>query len=261
MIALIALITLCQGALAQLPNLRVGLPADDDENKRLDVQNGYPLVAHDIPFGQRYEVKLRYYDLPDQPLYYRNAPPKPVACCYSFNSYWTANMAIHPFWFKEFGLDRWCRQDVCVSLWTKDHVHDLMYKVTDVCDPKDCPTPLHVKVEPYKGKYLFKDNQYGSRPEGPVYMYFVKCWADGMPQPDLVNTLPGPTLRNSRHWMIRNTQDQWAKNQEWNRKNGRPEVPLGMLVRPWATQTSAAGFRPQDWPPGSSDYIKKQKKC
>lgn len=23
-------------------------------------------------------------------------------------------------------------------------------QVTDVCDPKDCPTPLHMKVEPYK---------------------------------------------------------------------------------------------------------------
>jgi hypothetical protein len=25
-----------------------------------------------------------------------------------------------------------------------------MWKVTDVCDPKDCPTPLDIKVEPYK---------------------------------------------------------------------------------------------------------------
>ena len=50
-----------------------------------------------------------------------------------------------------------------------------MWKVTDVCDPKDCPTPLDVKVEPYKGKYLFLNNK-GSRPRVPVYMYFVKCW-------------------------------------------------------------------------------------
>jgi hypothetical protein len=41
-------------------------------------------------------------------------------------------------------------QDVCMSIWTEDHVHDLMWKVTDVCDPKDCPTPLDIKVEPYK---------------------------------------------------------------------------------------------------------------
>ena len=69
-------------------------------------------------------------------------------------------------------------QDVCVSIWLKDTSHDLMFKVTDVCDPKDCPTPLDVKVEPYKGKYLFKDNRPGSRPEGPVIAYFVKCWGE-----------------------------------------------------------------------------------
>jgi hypothetical protein len=39
---------------------------------------------------------------------------------------------------------------VCLSIWTEDHSHDLMWKVTDVCDPKDCPTPLDIKVEPYK---------------------------------------------------------------------------------------------------------------
>ena len=62
-----------------------------------------------------------------------------------------------------------------MSIWTEDASHDLMWKVTDVCDPKDCPTPLDVKVEPYKGKYLFLNNK-GSRPRVPVYMYFVKCW-------------------------------------------------------------------------------------
>ena len=38
----------------------------------------------------------RYYNLPDQPLYYRNKAPMDVACCYSFNAYWTANAALHP---------------------------------------------------------------------------------------------------------------------------------------------------------------------
>jgi hypothetical protein len=42
------------------------------------------------------DVHLRYYDLPDQPLYYRNKAPMDVACCYSFNAYWTANAALHP---------------------------------------------------------------------------------------------------------------------------------------------------------------------
>ena len=47
-----------------------------------------------MPFGQRYEVSLRYYDLPDQPLLYRHQSPRKVACCYPFNAYWTANAAL-----------------------------------------------------------------------------------------------------------------------------------------------------------------------
>lgn len=120
-------------------------------------------------------MRFKYYDLPDEPLLYRDRSPLKTACCTPFNAYWTANAALHPHWFKELGLDRWCRQDVCLSVWTKDHSHDLMFKVTDVCDPKDCPTPLDVKVEPYKGKYLFYQHKtQGARPTGPVYMYFVK---------------------------------------------------------------------------------------
>lgn len=205
-------------------------------------------------------MQCRYYDLPDEPLLYRNKPPLDVACCYSFNAYWTANAAIHPYWFKEFGLDRWCRQDVCLSIWTEDHSHDLMWKVTDVCDPKDCPTPFDVKVEPYKGRYLFYGNK-GSRPRVPVYMYFVKCWADGLPQPDLVSTLPGPPVTNSRHWMIKTTQEQWQRNQDANKAAGRPVRPLGMLVRPAATQTSLEDFNPTHYPPGSSSRIKAPSWC
>lgn len=126
------------------------------------------------------------------------------------------------------------------------------------------PLPPPPSPPPLQGKYLFYQHKTkGARPEGPVYMYFVKCWADGMPQPDMVSQLPGPPLRNSRHWMIRNTQDQWARNQEFNKRNGKPQVPLGMLVRPWATQTSVPGYRKEDWPVGSRQYIinKAQKKC
>ena len=258
-----------------------------------------------------------------QPLYYRNTPPTKVACCYSFNAYWTANVALHPYWFKQFGLDRMCRQDVCLSVWLKDHSHDLMFKVrvgvcvvcvvcvaracalacvcvsvqtttrsktphaetpplpptthahthkkkhtkvTDVCDPKDCPTPFDIKVEPYKGRYLWRmgtnDNPY-YLPTGPVDMYFVKCWADGMPQPDMLGALPGPALQNSRHWMITNTEMQWKKNQEWARKHGQPTKPLGMLVRPEATQRWLADYRQSEWPAGSQYKVKAKyyKKC
>lgn len=56
---------------------------------------------YDIPFGQRYEVKFKYYnELPDEPLLYRGSSPIKTACaagggCYPFNAYWTANAALH----------------------------------------------------------------------------------------------------------------------------------------------------------------------
>jgi hypothetical protein len=132
-----------------------------------------------------------------------------------------------------------------------------MYKVTDVCDPKDCPTPFDVKVEPYKGRYLFFERRTDYLPSEPVYMYFVRCWADGLPQPDLVNTLPGPPVANSRHWMIKTSTEQWRANQAWNARNGKSQVPLGMLRRPWATQRWLPDYKPSDWPKGSSKKITK----
>ena len=49
-----------------------------------------------------------------------------------------------------------------------------------------------------------------------------------------------------------------SRPQAYNRAHGKQEVPLGMLVRPWATQHlgDLKDYRPQDWPPGSSEYIK-----
>lgn len=249
---------------AQLENARVGLP-DNGDGPVLNTQNGYPTVPYDIPFGERYQVRLKYYNVSTQPRYYLKKPPAKVACCYNFNAYWTANAALHPYWFRVFGLDRWCRQDVCLSIWLPDRSHDLMFKVTDVCDPKDCPTPLHVKVEPYKGRYLFHvaGSDPSLLPQEPVHMYFCKCWADGMPQPEMVDQLPGPTLINSRHWMIKATQDQWNMNQAWNRQNKREPKALGMLWRPWATMKTLKGYRAQDYPPGSSNMVRRKysKKC
>lgn len=43
--------------------------------------------------------------------------------------------------------------------------------------------------------------------------------------------------------------------QESNKAAGRPVVPLGMLVRPEATQYSLPGFKAGDWPPGSAARV------
>ena len=182
-----------------------------------------------------------------------------MACNYSANAYITSNMALHPYWFREFGLDRWCRRDVCASVWTEDHAHDLMFKVTDVCD--DCRDPFEVRVEAWKASYLFHHRE-GPRPTKPVFLYFSPYWADGLPQPDLENTLPGPTLLNSRHWMIKKMFDQHALNQQWAKKNGKPVWPLGALIRPQATiyPGQLRDFKPGDFGPGSAQAVIEQYK-
>jgi hypothetical protein len=52
--ALLALLaaaaSVAPAARAQLPNIRIGLPPDTDENKRLDVQSGYSLVVRPRTF-------------------------------------------------------------------------------------------------------------------------------------------------------------------------------------------------------------------
>ncbi len=241
----------------ELRHPRVGLPDDGGDGPRLDAQPGYPVVAHDPPFGERYRVRLRYYNVSHEPRRYLKRAPFEVACRYSALAYWTANAAVHPYWFRDFGLERMCRQDVCLSIWLPDCSHDLMYKVTDVCDPKDCPSPLDIKVEPYKGRYLFKERRPGVLPTGPVYMYFVKCWADGLPQPELAATLPPPAVRNSRHWMISTMRQQWARNQAWNAAHGRERRRLGDLCRPPGEATTwLRDFDRAAWPPGSGRRVR-----
>ncbi len=243
-----------------LRNPRVGLPDDGGPGPRLDNQPGYPIVERDLPFGERYRVRLRYYNVSHEPRTYVKKAPFKVACGYSALAYWTANVAVHPYWFQGSSLDRMCRQDVCLSVWLPDCSHDLMYKVTDVCDPKDCPTPLDIKVEPYKGRYLFHENRKGVLPSGPAYMYFCKCWADGLPQPELASTLPGPPVRNSRHWMISTMRKQWANNQKWNAAHGRPVRRLGDLCRPTAEATTwLRDFDAARYPPGEGLRMVRQK--
>lgn len=82
-----------------------------------------------------------------------------------------------------------------------------------------------------------------------------------MPQEDLRSTLPGPYFTNSRSYMIESTYKQWEKNQEWNKKQGRPVIPIGSLWRPEATQKWAPGYKAEDWPAGSSNWVKSTYPC
>lgn len=79
--AALIVLALLQLAQCQLPNARIGLhPSGDGPPITSPSQEGYPLVDHDIPFGERYEMKLKYWDIPRQPLYYKDKSPMDVAC-------------------------------------------------------------------------------------------------------------------------------------------------------------------------------------
>lgn len=73
---LLAIVPLVQ---SQLPNARIGLhPSGDGPD--LFEQAGYPILERDLPFGERYQMKLKYYNAPRQPLSYKDKRPFEVAC-------------------------------------------------------------------------------------------------------------------------------------------------------------------------------------
>jgi hypothetical protein len=76
---LAALAALClRCAHAQLPNARVGLPANG-HGPALSSQSGYPIRERDVPFGERFQMKLTYYKLDVQPLRYKHDSPLDTA--------------------------------------------------------------------------------------------------------------------------------------------------------------------------------------
>lgn len=44
--------------------------------------------ARDVPFGERYWMKMTYYKVSEQPLFYKHSSPFDVACSYPANAYW-----------------------------------------------------------------------------------------------------------------------------------------------------------------------------
>jgi len=56
----VLLLTLISAAIAsaQLPNIRIGLPRDEDSLRRVNSQTGYEVTRRDVPFGERYKVQF-----------------------------------------------------------------------------------------------------------------------------------------------------------------------------------------------------------
>lgn len=57
--ACICVLLMLSGSNAQLPQLRVGLPRDEDTLRRVNSQRGYEVKSRDVPFGERFKVQFK----------------------------------------------------------------------------------------------------------------------------------------------------------------------------------------------------------
>lgn len=78
-----------------------------------------------------------------------------------------------------------CMQDLCLSAW-RDQPYgavDMMFKVTDICDPDVCQTPMDIKMDRDKYNSLYGGppdpiEPTGTQGDKAIYWMFTKCWAD-----------------------------------------------------------------------------------
>ncbi|KAL9025201.1 MAG: hypothetical protein Q9196_005936 [Gyalolechia fulgens] len=231
----------------------------------------------DIPFGRMYHGKISFFD------YGEFNDPKDNTATWSPNVYDNANQsacgipddasfqtkaAIHPYFLKYAGLDRYCMQDVCISFWPEGDTPgtsafpDMIAKVTDICstDPKDpthCATPSDIKLDRAKVQVLYnipspgKDDPDLQKPVYPrgTYWHLTKCWTNGLPQPAYQDNWFGqPPLPNNFMWGVDATRQQWKNNQDSYPGQGWDTYPNGMEIP--TPEAIAAITPPRDWTPG-----------
>ena len=78
-----------------------------------------------------------------------------------------------------------CMQDLCLSAWRDEPYGavDMMFKVTDICDPDVCQTPMDIKMDRDKYNSLYDGppdpiEPTGTQGDKAIYWMFTKCWAD-----------------------------------------------------------------------------------
>ncbi|KAI4093803.1 MAG: hypothetical protein LQ344_002707 [Seirophora lacunosa] len=231
----------------------------------------------DIPFGRMYHGKMSFFDYgqynnwndntatwsPDE-LDYANQ----TACGIPDNSAFQTKAAIHPYFLKYAGLDRYCMQDVCISFWPEGETPetsafpDMIAKVTDICstdpnDPTHCATPSDIKLDRAKVQVMYSipspgkddaDLQKSVYPRG-TFWHLTKCWTNGLPQPAYQDNWWGqPPLPNNFMWSVDATRQQWRNNQKSYPSKGWDTYQNGMEIP--SKEAIAAITPPSDWVPG-----------
>ena len=154
-------------------------------------------------------------------------------------------------------------QDVCISFWKEDGTSDMMLKVTDICstdpnDPTHCESPADIKVERSKVGVMegLTGNPLTSYPQltgnefpEKTWWFFMKCWADGLPQPAYQgnNWFTRPPLANNLKWAQDTATTQYKNNQVAYAAKGWPTYPNG-AYDPKRDDTTSPPIT--DWVPG-----------
>jgi len=154
-------------------------------------------------------------------------------------------------------------QDVCISFWKEDGTSDMMLKVTDICstdpnDPTHCATPADIKIDRTKASIMqgLTANPLKSYPQltgnefpEKTWWFFMKCWADGLPQPAYQgnNWFTTPALVNNLKWAQNTATTQYKNNQAAYAAKGWPTYPNG-AYNPKRDDTTSPPI--SDWVPG-----------
>ncbi|KAL8926951.1 MAG: hypothetical protein Q9172_001544 [Xanthocarpia lactea] len=207
----------------------------------------YGARSIDLPFGRLQHGKMKFFDAGQLNTPTENtdvwAPgvhdsAKQSACGIPDSAFQISKVAIHPYWLKFAPLERYCMQDVCISFWNEETAlekqSDMILKITDVCstdpnDPTACLTPYDIKIDRAKASIMHKLNLKGMPPieeqaalngteftDGKTWWFFMKCWADALPQPAYQspnNWFTTPPLPNNLKWAQKAQTDQVNNNQ------------------------------------------------
>lgn len=166
----------------------------------------YQARSIDVPFGRLFHGKMKFFsagqfNLPGSATSVwgkgKRDNTNQSACGIPDDAYFQSKVAIHPYFLKYAGLERYCMQDVCISFWNEDprpgHQSDMMLKVTDICttDPKDpthCATPQDIKIDRVKAQIMehMTGPLWSTFPQlsgdefkgNGTWWFFTKCFAD-----------------------------------------------------------------------------------
>ncbi|KAI4213160.1 MAG: hypothetical protein L6R36_009462, partial [Xanthoria steineri] len=249
----------------------------DANKKPFPIPDLYQPRDIDIPFGRMYHGNIsffgygQYNDPTDNTATWGPDAldrANQSACGIPDDSSFQTKAAIHPYFLKYAGLDRYCMQDVCISFWPEGDTPDtstfpdMIAKVTDICstdpdDPTHCATPSDIKLDRAKIQVMYKvpspgkDNPDLQKPVYPkgTFWHLTKCWTNGLPQPAYQDNWWGqPPLPNNFMWSVDATRQQWKNNQNSYPSKGWDTYQNGMEIP--TAESIAAITPPSDWVPG-----------